>query len=125
MTKKCNECKEIKNVTDFYKRFDRTNGYKYICKICDNRLSSIRKKKSGYKNDKKNQVLGSHHHKLSKINSQKHRNEMSDMYIRSLMTKKFESLNSEDIPDELVSAYRENLRLKRKLGLTTKLKKVK
>ena len=122
MTKKCNKCKEIKNITDFYKRFDRTNGYKYICKICDNRLSSIRKKKNGYKNDKKNQVLGSHHHKLSKINSQKHRNEMSDMYIRSLMTKRFKSLNSEDIPDELVSAYRENLKLKRQLGLTPKLK---
>ena len=47
---------------------------------------------------------------------------MSDMYVRSLMTKKTKNLKPEDIPDELVSAYRENLKLKRQLGLTPKLK---
>ena len=122
MTKECNKCKEIKNVDDFYKRYDRTNGYKSICKICDNKLSSIRKKKNGYKHDKKRQVISSKHHKSAKINSRKHRSEMSDMYIRSLMTKKTKNLKPEDIPDELVSAYRENLKLKRQLGLTPKLK---
>ena len=55
--------------------------------------------------------------KTRKIRSQKHRTEMSDMYIRSLMTKKSKHLNSKDIPDVLVQAYRENLKLKRKLGL--------
>ena len=118
MTKKCNKCKEIKNVSKFYKRGDRTDGYKYICKICDNITTVLRKKKNGYKYDKKLQVIGSKHHKTSKINSQRHRSEMSPMYVRSLMTKKFKSLKPEDIPDELVEAYRENLKLKRKLGLT-------
>ena len=122
MVKKCNKCKEIKDVSNFYKRYDRTNGYKSICKICDNKSSSIRKKKNGYKHDKKRQVIGSKHHKSAKINSRKHRSEMSDMYIRSLMTKKTKNLKPEDIPDELVSAYRENLKLKRQLGLTPKLK---
>ena len=122
MVKKCNKCKEIKDVSNFYKRYDRTNGYKSICKTCDNKLSSMRKKKNGYKHDKKRQVIGSKHHKSAKINSRKHRSEMSDMYVRSLMTKKTKNLKPEDIPDELVSAYRENLRLKRQLGLTPKLK---
>ena len=122
MTKECNKCKEIKNIDDFYKRYDRTNGYKSICKTCDNKLSAERKKRNGYKHDKKRQVIGSKHHKSAKINSRKHRSEISDMYVKSLMTKKTKNLKPEDIPDELVSAYRENLRLKRQLGLTPKLK---
>ena len=118
MTKKCNKCKEIKNVSKFYKRGDRTNGYKYICKICDNILANIRRKKNGYKYDQKRQVKGSKHHKLAKINSKKHRIEMSPMYIRSLITKKSKHLNAKDISDEFVKIYRENLKLKRQLGLT-------
>ena len=58
----------------------------------------------------------------NKIVSQKHRTEMSDMYIKSLMTKKSKTLKPEDIPDELVNLYRENLKLKRLLKLTPKLK---
>jgi len=122
MTKQCNQCKELKNVSEFYKRGDRTDGYKYICKICDNALSVLRKKKNGYKYDKKRQVIGSSHHELSKINSRKHRNEMSPMYIRSLITKKSKSLKPEDLSDEFIEAYRLNLKLKRALGLTKKLK---
>ena len=34
-----------------------------------------------------------------------------------VITKKANHLNSKDIPDVLVQAYRENLKLKRKLGL--------
>ena len=122
MTKKCNKCKKIKDVSNFHKRNDRINGYRYICKLCDNIESNARRKKAGWVKEKKRQGPGTKHSKLSKINSQKHRIEMSDMYVRSLMTKKSKSLNSEDIPDELVAAYRENLKLKRKLELTPKLK---
>ena len=99
MTKQCNKCKEIKNVSNFYKRGDRTDGYKY---------------------DKKRQVIGSKHHKSAKINSRKHRTEMSDMYIRSLITKKSKNLKSEDIPNKLVEFHRATLKIKRKLDLTNK-----
>ena len=125
MTKKCNKCKKIKNVSNFHKRNDRINGYRYICKPCDNIESNARRKKAGWVKEKKRQGPGTKHSKLSKINSRKHRIEMSDMYVRSLMTKKSRNLKPEDIPDELVQAYRENLKLKRKLGLTPKLKEVK
>ena len=122
MDKKCNKCKKIKDVINFYKRYDRTNGYKYICKVCDNKLSVERKKKNGYKYDKKRQILGSRHHKLSKINSQKHRDEMSDMYIRSLLTKKSKNLRSDDITDEMIQLCVANLKIKRQLRSTPKLK---
>ena len=85
-------------------------------------MSAERKKKNGYKYDKKRQFIGSKHHKSAKVNSRKHRNEMSDMYIRSLITKRSKHLNSEDIPDELITVYREHLKLKRQLGLTPELK---
>ena len=123
MTKKCNKCNKIKNVSEFHKRkYKASIGYRYICKVCDNKEVLARRKKTGWKNEKKRQGPGSKHSVLSKIISQKHRVEMSDMYIKSLMTKKSKHLKPEDIPDELVQAYRENLKLKRQLGLTPKLK---
>ena len=119
MTKKCNKCKRIKNVSKFNRRKQKTSiGYRYICKVCDNKQVLARRKAGGWKNEKKRQGPGSKHSKLSKKNSQKHRDEMSDMYVRSSMTKKFKDLNPEDIPDDLVEIYRANLLLKRKLGLT-------
>ena len=123
MTKKCNKCKKIKDVSNFYKRKQKLSwGYRYICKTCDNIESNARRKKNGWIKEKKRQGLGSKHSKKSKLNSQKHRTEMSPMYVRSLMTKKSKNLRSEDIPDELVAIYRENLKLKRLLELTPKLK---
>jgi len=125
MTKKCNQCKKTKNVSDFYKRGDGTNGYKYICKLCDNITANIRRKENGYKYDHSREAIGSKHHKLSKINSQKHRDTMSDMYMRSLIAKKWPGMKPQDIPDELVELYRINLKLKRELKLTHTLKPIK
>ena len=123
MTKKCNKCKKIKDVSKFHTRKQKASiGYRYICKVCDNKAVLARRKKAGWINEKKRQGPGTKHSKLSKINSQKHRKEMSDMYIRSLMTKRSKVLNPEDIPIELVDLHRENLKLKRLLELTPKLK---
>ena len=119
MTKQCSKCKEVKNVSNFYRRGDKTDSYKYICKMCDNILANIRRKKNGYKYDRKRQVIGSSHHKLAKINSKRHRIEISDMYIRSLITKKSKVLKSEDITNEMIEIHRLNLKIKRELGLTT------
>ena len=52
---------------------------------------------------------------------QKQRDNLADVYIKQRLVDG-NSLKPEDIPDELVSAYRENLKLKRQLGLTPKLK---
>ena len=123
MIKECNKCKKIKDVSKFHTRKQKAAiGYRYICKVCDNKQVLARRKAGGWKNEKKRQGPGSKHSIASKINSKKHRTEMSDMYIRSLITKKSKSLKPEDIPNELVAAHRENLKLKRKLELTPKLK---
>ena len=123
MDKKCNKCREIKNVSKFSRRKTKLSwSYRYICKPCDNKVSNKRRKANGWKNEKKRQGPGTKHSIDSKITSQKHRDEMSPMYVRSLMTKKSKSLKPEDIPDELVAIYKENLRIKRQLRSTPKLK---
>ena len=123
MTKKCNKCKKIKDVSNFYRRKQKSSwGYRYICKTCDNIESNARRKKNGWIKEKKRQGLGSKHSKKSKVNSQKHRIEMSDMYIRSLMTKRSKVLNPEDITNEMIELCRANLQIKRLLRLTPKLK---
>ena len=123
MTKKCNKCKKIKDVSKFHTRKQKASiGYRYICKVCDNKAVLARRKKTGWINEKKRQGPGSKHSIASKVTSQNHRDEMSPMYVRSLITKKSKNLKPEDIPDELVIAHRENLKLKRKLELTPKLK---
>ena len=57
----------------------------------------------------------------SKMRSRKHRHDMSDRYIRDLMTM-HTSLKPEDIPEGIVECHRTNLKLKRMLKLTKKLK---
>ena len=122
--KKCSKCKKIKLFSEFYRRNAYPSsikaGYRYICKPCDNKLSIKKRKAGGWKNEKKRQGPDSKHSKLSKINSQKHRDELSDMYVRGLIVKKTENLNPKDIPNNLVKAYRINLMLKREVGLTNK-----
>ena len=119
MEKHCSHCKKIKNVSEFHKRNCYSPltaaGYRYICKPCDRIKSYAWRKAGGWVNERRNQKQGSKHAKQSKINSQRQRDEMSDMYIRSLITKKSETLNPEDIPEELVEQYRISLGLKREL----------
>ena len=127
MEKYCSKCKETKNVSEFHKRNCYSPltmaGYRYICKPCDRIKSYEWRKAGGWINAKRNQKQGSKHAKQSKANSQRHRDEMSSMYLRSLITKKSKSLEPEDIPEELVSMYRLSLEIKRELRLLKKEKK--
>ena len=119
MEKCCNKCKKIKNVSEFYRRNDYSPltiaGYRYSCIPCDKAISKHKRKNGLWKQEEKRTQRGSRHSILKNINSQKHRDEMSDMYIRSLMTKKSKTLKSKDIPKELIEQYRVNLILKREL----------
>lgn len=124
--KKCNKCNKIKDDTDFYTQRRTTKkgtvyySLRYLCIPCDKRQSYKRRKDHGWKHEKAKQYIGSKHHELSKKLSQKHRDEMSDMYIRSLITKKWDGMKSEDIPQDMVEAYRVSLALKRELKKTLK-----
>ena len=119
--KKCNKCKQVKPYEQFYrqKRPSRNGkiyyGYRYICRPCDHKASLERRKAGGWVNEKKRQGPGTKHRIQSKINSQRHRDNMSDMYIKSLITKKSKTLKPKDISDRLVKLYRISLDLKRKL----------
>ena len=119
MTKKCNICKKTKPISEYYRRkrgkITKIGGYRYACKLCDNERIRLRRLKYGAYTDaeKKRQGQGSKHAKHSKLNSKRHRDKMSDMYIRSLITKKSKILKPEDISDEFIIIYRENLKLKR------------
>ena len=119
MEKYCSHCKKTKNVSEFHRRNFYSPltmaGYRYICKPCDHIKTTEWRKKSGWISEKKRQGPGSKHAKQSKINSQRQRDEMSDMYISSLITKKSKTLNPEDIPKKLIEQYRISLGLKREL----------
>jgi len=112
-------CKKTKSVSEYYRhnrgKITEIGGYRYICIPCDNERVRLRRLKHGAytEAEKKRQGKGSKHSKQSKINSQRQRDEMSDMYIRSLITKKSETLKPKDISDKFVIIYRENLKLKR------------
>ena len=133
--KKCHKCNKIKSSEEFYTQKRPSGdgktysyGLRYRCIPCDKRYCRERRKVAGFrqsrewKGEQARQGRGTKHAERSKTNSQKSRDNMSDMYIRSLMTKKSKNLKPEDIPDELVAAHRENLKLKRQLELTPKLK---
>ena len=119
MIKHCNKCNNDKDISMFYKDRSQKFGIRSICKKCDDITNDLWRdnNKEKYLSRQRERSRKKNAKKTRKIRSQKHRTEMSDMYIRSLMTKKSKHLNSKDIPDVLVQAYRENLKLKRKLGL--------
>ena len=124
MTKTCYKCKKVKETTEFYKKSSNTTDkLSGRCKKCDNILKATWRKnnpkkvkayeKGRYRNGKKRVI--------DLERNRKYRLEMSDSYMRELITKK-SNLNPEDLTDELIEMCRLNLKLKRALGLTPKLK---
>ena len=128
MYKTCYKCKETKPVDKFYKKSsNKTDMLSGRCKKCDNLLKTTWRKNNPKKvkayeryrwrtSDKKDKDLK---------RALKDRLEMSDSYIRELMTKKYKDLSPHDISDDFLTIYRDNLKLKRQLGLTAKLKDLK
>jgi len=124
MTKTCYKCKEVKETTEFYKKSSNTTDkLSGRCKKCDNAL------KTAWRNNNPKKVKayenGRWRHGKKRAadlkRNRKYRSEMSDSYMRELITKK-SNLNPEDVTDELIEMCRLNLKLKRALGLTPKLK---
>ena len=123
MTKTCSKCKIKKDISLFYRDNYKANGRQSHCKICHNKITMTWRKAnpdkySKYscspKNNEKMKIK-------SMMRGRKHRHNMSDKYIRDLITV-HSDLEFKDIPDEFVKVYRINLKLKRALELTRKLK---
>ena len=124
MTYTCYKCKKTKDSSEFYKQASKKNGYSGRCKKCDNVLkanwrSRNLKKVRAYEYKR---WRNSAKRKADLARSQQYRLEITDSYIRELVTKKSATLKPEDLTDEFIEAYRLNLKLKRALGLTPKLK---
>ena len=117
MTKKCNRCNNNKDISMFYKDKSQKNGIRSICKKCDDITTELWRdnNKEKYLSRQRERSREENARETRKIRSQKHRTEMSSMYIRSLITKKSKDLDSKDIPDELVKLHRAALKIKRKL----------
>ena len=123
MNKTCTKCKAVKDISMFYRRKSKTDGRQSHCKVCHNNYCEEWRKNNPEKyskyncSPKRNKAMK----KRSKLRSRKHRHDMSDRYIRDIMTMNT-NLKSEDITDEMVELHKINLKIKRKLGLTRKLK---
>ena len=127
MTKKCSTCKIKKDMSLYYKCKAKKDGLASNCKKCADRGKLLwriknKAKVAGYER-KRWKLKGRNSKKRTddRIRSQKNRTEMSDAYMRELITKKSD-LNPEDLSDEFIEMCRLNLKLKRALKLTPKLK---
>ena len=121
--KQCSKCKIKKDVSLFFKHSAKKDGLQSNCKVCHMKTTKAWR----YKNPVKYKAYCLGRAKSpkralkSKLRSRKHRKEMSDKYIRDLITMG-SPLEFNDITDEMVDLHRMNLQLKRALKLTPKLK---
>ena len=124
MTQTCYKCKKVKKITEFYKRKDKTNGYSGRCKKCDNTLKDDWRKRNPEKRRayERKRIRTITKTNSDRIRNRKYRKELSDQYICYLIRVSSKNLILKDIPNELIEAYRLNLKLKRALKLTPKLK---
>ena len=118
MKKYCNKCKAEKDLDLFYKCSSKKDNKSSNCRECAdkstknwrlNNIDKVRKYEKGRtwaKNGRKR--------KLDNERSKKNRLEMSDSYMRELITKKWK-LHSSDISKEFIEVCRINLKLKRLL----------
>lgn len=142
MSKPCSKCKEEKPLTEFVPRSDRKDGCGAECKICRNSRSrnawarnpehhrEMQKKKSSREKhkvmsknwrdanrvdiNKKQQQYRKINPEMTKAMSQKFRDQLSDNYIKQLITRGT-PLSPDDVPKSLIELHRINLKTKRKI----------
>ena len=117
MTKICSKCKVKKDANMFWKNITNASGLQAYCKTCHNKRKAIwidNNPKAYKAQQKTRKKRGPKHAHESKIRSRISRKELSDGYIRSLMTMN-SLLDSKDISNEMVEMNRINLKIKREL----------
>ena len=120
MNKKCTKCHITKHADFFYRNKAKKDGRQSHCKECHNKVTIKWRKANPDKysiyncTPRRNEEM-----KLkSKLRSKTNRRNLTDSYIRDLITMNNTSLKPKDIPQKLVDAYRIQVKLKRILGLT-------
>ena len=125
MTKQCTKCKSIKDISLFYRNKYKTDGRQSHCKVCHNEVTKKWRENNPDKyskyncSPKRNKAMK----KKSKMRSRQYRHDISDKYVSDIMTMN-SNLKSEDITREMIELHKINLKIKRKLGLTRKLKPI-
>ena len=120
MNKTCTKCKTTKDISMFYRNKYKIDNKQSNCKMCHDKITvkwrnNNPDKYSKYNcNPRKNKEMKT----KSKMRSRTNRRNLTDSYIRDLMTMHNTSLKPKDIPQKLVDAYRIQVKLKRILGLT-------
>ena len=120
MNKTCTKCKITKDISMFYRNKYSTDNRQSNCKMCHDKVTIKWRKNNP---DKYSKYNCSHRRNeemkiKSKIRSRTNRKNLTDSYIRDLITMQNTDLKPKDIPDELIKLWRINLKLKRALGLT-------
>ena len=120
MNKTCTKCKITKDISMFYKNKYKVDNKQSNCKICHDEITIKWRKNNPDKyskyncNHRRNEEM-----KIkSKIRSRTNRKNLTDSYIRDLITMQNANLKPKDIPNDLVKLWRINLKLKRALKLT-------
>ena len=117
MTKECTKCKEIKDISLFYKSKNKPLGIQSNCKECQNIATTKWRNGNGkeaYKSYKKSPESYEKHKIRNKKRAQKYRDTLNDNYVRALICMKSD-LKQENITQELIDLWKINLKLKREL----------
>ena len=132
MTKKCKECNKTKSLDDYFKAARTPDGKAYKCKKCTVNLrkewvkNNPEKYKAQLERRKSNPWYKDKKHLMPKIKHQRQlRRDLCDKYVKQLICSKGtigENIDPNDIPAELIEAYRIHIKLKRILNKTAKLK---
>lgn len=141
-SKSCSKCGEVRFFSEFVGRSDRKDGCGAECKLCRNaRARAAWARNPEYYREKHKQKVSDPKYKaisekwrnenrdhinknqkkyrkvnpeMTKAMSQRFRDELSDSYIKHLMTRGT-PLHPSDVPADMVELHRINLKIKRKI----------
>ena len=99
--KTCSKCKKAKDINQFSKSKSTYDGFYPYCKKCDSIVSSK------FRQDNKEHI-----YKTKKAYNEKQNKELGDYYVKQCLLRGT-ILKSKDIPQEVVEAKRDHLKLKR------------
>ena len=136
--KKCSKCNQVKKGVQFYKNSKKKDGYNYYCKQCHNELTgrwrelnheNVRQQcRKYYGNHPEISAKANKHWRANNVDkfneyernrNQNLREELNSTYVKRMICQGTR-LRHSDIPDSMVAAYSESVKLKRLIKKCTK-----
>jgi hypothetical protein len=135
LKKKCSKCNQIKKVIHFYKNSKNKDGYNYCCKHCHNEVTErwrernhekvLEQGRNFYKSHPESSIQSTNNwrknnidrfNQYERVRHKKLRGELNTTYVKRMICQRT-SLKLADIPDSMVEAYRETVKIKRLIKL--------